>query len=833
MHWNSFLSFVDGTSRHHVLLLNGNDGCAAIDVEDRRILWTKLYTDESRQRHMDAVCCDIDGDGDIEFIEVGSSNIPGKYHMHVRDAMTGVEEYNVTDLPLGSHGLVVNDLDGDGILELVVNSRDTIVVYDDGYQFIDDITFDGARVTGGSSIVLYAMYKEYRVDITIDQSKQRASLDRIRLILDPEDTAHEVVFHSGNGTLTGTGPMKPGSALVETTGDELTISIGFLVNWTFPHEDPFGIEMLILFEDVPEIGMYLPRVFRVENDIGFSGSLALTQAGAPVDGSSWLPGNALLEGGGLSVTYQGAPDKQVAPRHYSMGLMVGGVPREHDCIDGRIDFSMNLSSLVTGRHYGRMMFTEYPEGVEVDEVSFQFLLDADPPDILATIPEYEGWYSSDDLVLGLLATDGNGSGTDPGSVELRMARVDDFGPETEWRRYEPAWLSQDAILQYLIEMHFENGIYSYQWKVSDVAGNPPAVTPVLQLKVDVIEVRFSGVFPTGWQNRTDVETGINVSLGSTYTLTYAKIQYAYWNDLEMSPSWSDLDRDLAGGTEVDVSVIMAMVEGRDNYVQWRLFVNESVVHYSSIIWVQVDVTPPTMGEPDPPIDGILEKGVATLRVPVYDELSGIDPGRLYFGFSSRPGSPPDSWSLAGMEDSGTGPVAVMVVDGSTGGEFFVWIRVFDLAGNVNSSDSPYRIVFNRPPRILLVSPPNGTIFNESEPIELRVELKDPDGDDGIIVRWRLPDGSWNATGISAELLDLPVGNHTIIVTVDDGHGNVVERELTVEVVESVSPPGTDDGPEPDKTVGISDVFPFIILVVIIVLVTVSLLILRERSRLAE
>jgi hypothetical protein len=71
--------------------------------------------------------------------------------------------------------------------------------------------------------------------------------------------------------------------------------------------------------------------------------------------------------------------------------------------------------------------------------------------------------------------------------------------------------------------------------------------------------------------------------------------------------------------------------------------------------------------------------------------------------------------------------------------------------------------------------------------------------------------------------------------VDDGHGNIIKQEITIEVIAREEPPGPDDDPlpgpsdEPDTRVGIIDRLPIIILVIISVIILVSIAIARERS----
>jgi hypothetical protein len=163
IYWEELLTFIDDNSGHHILVLFGHDGCAAIDVDDKRVMWEHSYEKLKYTSHWDAVCFDIDGDGDIEFLEIGSSAIPGIYHMHVRDAMTGEEEYLVNPLPERVLGMIVCDLDVDDVLELIMYFRNSIIVYDDGSQILAHISFDvqGIPHSGNSTETRYVYNSEF------------------------------------------------------------------------------------------------------------------------------------------------------------------------------------------------------------------------------------------------------------------------------------------------------------------------------------------------------------------------------------------------------------------------------------------------------------------------------------------------------------------------------------------------------------------------------------------------------------------------------------------------------------------------------------------------
>ncbi|MHA2313644.1 MAG: hypothetical protein ACXADF_19395, partial [Candidatus Thorarchaeota archaeon] len=788
IYWEELLTFIDDNSGHQILVLSGHDGCAAIDVDDKRVMWEHSYDKLKYTSHWDAVCFDIDGDGDIEFLEIGSSDIPGIYHMHVRDAMTGEEEYIVNPLPERVLGMIVCDLN-------------SIIVYDDGSQILASITVDGEEVTANSNITFHSMFKEYLIQVTVLKQDTYTTLNSIKLTFDPGGTGYNFFYEPGYHRWLATGSIVQTEASITETDEEILVSFHFYVDWSFPHEDRFMITVSCIFDNTTTIGVNLPNVFRVENDIQFSGTLNLIHSGQSIDSTTWLNIVSPLEGSGLTVTYQGAPEKLVAPYHYKTMVLIAGASHNTTNNGGLINFSIDLKTLITGEHNGRIVFNLWPSGSDVENVSFNIRLDAEAPDILKTIPEYDGWYSSNSLVLGLIATDLNGSGIDITSIELRIAPRDKFGPETIWSHYEPIKLIKGSIIQFLIEMQFENGIYNYQWRLTDIAGNDLSLSQVLELKVDIIKIQFSEQYPSDWQNSTEVVTGIRIAFGSSYTLTYSRVQYGYWNDLEKSPSWFDIDLTLLSGTEVYPSISGPMNEGLENYIQWRVFVNETI----------------------------------SIRISVNDSLSGLDRNKVFFRIDSASESTSGSWKSATVEMNEIRPTAVIEIDGSMGGEFYLWMRVFDNAGNVNSSISPYSFIFNRPPRIVMIEPSNGTTFNESDPIELRIEFEDPDGDEDINVRWRHTNGSWNVAGSSTELLDLPVGNHTFIVSVDDGHGNFIEQEISIEVVAREELPGPDDVPlpdpsdDPDTRVGFFGRLPIIILVIIIVVILVSIAIARERS----
>jgi hypothetical protein len=140
MHWIKFLTFVDEGTGHNILIQHGTRGCAAIDVDDKRILWKHIYQKPrpGYVRHYGASVCDIDGDGDPELLQIGlrvthEEPNPVTFHLHIRDAMTGIEKTNLTSEHPNRYGaFILADMDSDGLLEIAIEHHYKIVIYDDG-----------------------------------------------------------------------------------------------------------------------------------------------------------------------------------------------------------------------------------------------------------------------------------------------------------------------------------------------------------------------------------------------------------------------------------------------------------------------------------------------------------------------------------------------------------------------------------------------------------------------------------------------------------------------------------------------------------------------------
>ncbi len=186
---------------------------------------------------------------------------------------------------------------------------------------------------------------------------------------------------------------------------------------------------------------------------------------------------------------------------------------------------------------------------------------------------------------------------------------------------------------------------------------------------------------------------------------------------------------------------------------------------------------------DPPVvevfyDEIVSMNITTVVIRATDELSGVPLGGISVSI--------DEWK--GIDDPG-GPMLI-----GTDGEnitlllnltWGIWtdvaLRVEDGAGNAFTGS--YRMKASRPPETSIGGAPSGGEIELGETLVLYANVLDPDGEVCTLL-W-IVDGKEMGNGTSISL-DLPVGVHTIVLRVDDGHF-VNETTYTITVVEPDEP----------------------------------------------
>ncbi|MCK5773405.1 MAG: E3 ubiquitin protein ligase [Thermoplasmata archaeon] len=186
---------------------------------------------------------------------------------------------------------------------------------------------------------------------------------------------------------------------------------------------------------------------------------------------------------------------------------------------------------------------------------------------------------------------------------------------------------------------------------------------------------------------------------------------------------------------------------------------------------------------DPPLvevfyGEVVSYNPTTVVIRASDELSGVPIGGISVWMDEWRGiDEPSGPMLIGQE----GENITLLLNLTWGAWTDVAIRVEDGVGNVFSGS--YRMKASRPPELSIGGGPSGGEIELGEELVLYANVMDPDGEPCEILWMVDGEEAGNGTMLS---LDLPVGEHTVVLRVDDGHF-VNETVYTITVVEPVEP----------------------------------------------
>lgn len=583
------------------------------------------------------------------------------------------------------------------------------------------------------------------------------------------------------------------ASIQRTDGSDMTVAFEAVVDWDVDDNVTYDVMVAITLADGTVSVFQLEGYLVVEKRIMVQGTLeAYDNAGSSLEEGQWFTGwtSVLLTGPRVLFLDSSIPPNPVD----LLALGSGGVPTDETIAigaDGDLDWRTMTPSMENGIVEWTIEIAAVHTGQSIT-LRFGLAIDGAPPEFLALFPEDGIWTSEPEPLVGCLATDGNGSGVH--RVEFQYGR--DLSSMGEWSPVDLI-VGEEGAVEALMEQAMEDGTWSMRWRLFDLAGNGPVLSDARTLSIDRTGVTFDARSPTGWVTSGDVLCSVLVEDLQGSGVDGATVRYTYSTGGPFSfGDWTDL-----GLVEVAESILvevqLSLPEGVDNLVMVRASDVAGNERVSKPFTIRVDATLPSLSGPWPSNGTVLDNGAEVeASVNVTDGLSGV--ASVAYRTRTDDGAYSE-WSDA-VWDAGTGEATCrFAVDG--GLTVSLQWSALDVAGNPSTSFTlVYRV--NQPPVIDGLEPASPHRVHAGREVVFSVDASDPEGD-AVTVEWSIGgEVMGNGTGFAR---DFPEGRHRVIVSVDDGHGNVVEAKVVVIAEE-----------EPSFTVGPLSILPWVVLVVIIV-----------------
>ena len=351
--------------------------------------------------------------------------------------------------------------------------RSFIVFGNNNHIRVSRADFDGSELLNGSEFVLYSMYRSYQIDYIVQMNGPFGFVEYIELGIDPDDLDIRIRYYPSTSIIDcPTHHIIIDDFRTTFESGHAVFTFDLLVNWSFPHEDLFGLELYIRLIDGTDSEHDMIDVFRVENDIVISGELNRLSDGDQVQPDDWLLPSALLNGSGLFLSYEG--DGSKVPSNTFFSLQAWSLTQTWPVFLGdgcQVTFSVDLAHFTTGEYSIVIEFQTRPLTIDVETHTFTVCVDSDAVDIIDVHPNNVNWIVGGDIWLGVIATDGNGSGIDPGSVQVKVDLESRFPSSDDWVTFDSIRDDGDGLWEYLVQQRLSEGIYMFQWRLSDIAGN--------------------------------------------------------------------------------------------------------------------------------------------------------------------------------------------------------------------------------------------------------------------------------------------------------------------------------------------------------------------------
>ena len=571
-------------------------------------------------------------------------------------------------------------------------------------------------------------------------------------------------------------------------------------------------------------------------------TLATPQADRPIGGTAVFEldtENAMMAEAYISANMADLTDEALVDA--TPAVMVGE--------NGAFQLPLDVSGLADGEYYVRIVLAASPN-VFAPLAPVAFTVDNTAPPLSIEAPATgsvvqtrptilsEGYEDPTGIVtVGLtLATTGGDvqfTGFAGGNADMRLAGNEDLvngdGMTTDGLVFMAPQINYEAPSN----VRYASGGYVTTATATDYAGNVAEVSVVFVIELDTTAPTVTAYSPTGIiatrtptvsvsfteDNSGVTAEGVSIKvsdnagnavagtttlqtiplhLGEGYTaddILDALNSPETMDDLQQDsgPQLSGIvsfiaDEDLANGAYSVVASI-ADSEGNESPVSWEFT-------------VYVDDNPPVFTEFSP--EGTIETADTTLSATFYDELEVMS-----VTFTVDDGEPMDADEIANNTS------ATLAVTGLSDGSHTVVVTATDALGNVGSGQFSFTVSLDLEPPVIAAFSPTGVV--EMPDTTLAATFSDAsmvtsvtfavDGGDAMEA-----DAIADNTSATLAVTGLADGDHTVVVTATDEHGNVgsaeyqftVSLDLEPPVLTTVSPTGVVEMPDTTLAASFSD-----------------------------
>ncbi len=352
----------------------------------------------------------------------------------------------------------------------------------------------------------------------------------------------------------------------------------------------------------------------------------------------------------------------------------------------------------------------YPIAVDLGSISFS-----------AAVPTIGTWHSTETVTVGITIENTQGNPIDLGHIQYRTSTSPgDYSPWVTFSTTLPPG-GEPHKVTIVTQVRMDEGKNNYiQWRARDVERREYITSFLHRIQVDLTGPVFSEASPSDdlFVNSPTVEVTVVVDdiLSGVMEDT---ISYRVVGDDNWQPPQSRTHR----GEIIECSARVSLVEGVDNYIQWKA--EDAMGHLSGSFYqrVKVDLTAPSISYMAPGPDEVVTESSITVIVRVNDngpltQVSGVDLSTLEYAVSRPTTEGYGQWIHPEIEDElmiVEFAIIEVTIEVDHGDQNFIVWRFSDASVPGESANShqtePVRIIADLPVHGITIKP----IIKRTEP----------------------------------------------------------------------------------------------------------------------
>ncbi|MCK5560230.1 MAG: FG-GAP repeat protein, partial [Thermoplasmata archaeon] len=493
------------------------------------------------------------------------------------------------------HSLSVGKIDNDDAYDIVIgaqnagglnngrpNSGEVYLIFSSGKMF-ELLKTEFIGLTNGDGVnnkICYSKYKPYNFRVKIIDPKGYTDLNTVTLSLDfkgenlkymwseSDQQFSELINPNNYAELNATSSAR-------NDGDKVWfIDFNITFNWSYPDNDFHGLQVY----STGDSGLYdwfnfSANVYQVENHVNFNGTVKVTgNYHGALNEDDWVRGGEQLYWDGLKIVYNGA-DTTYPPNDSGViaTLWDSSVNNWPDTPPSGENISIiSIADLATKfNETYTINITGIRPQCDKSNITFKLSIDGDNVTFSNPLPGTEKWYSILNPKCGITISDPT-TKVNTSSIQYRIST--DNG--TIWGDgWINANLQQSAVeeINCILQPAFKDGRDNLiQWRAKDILGNGYNESDQNRIFIDMSNLTFTNPLPSPeeWQTNQSVTcnitvidnlSGVNASSIEFRISTAGFFNYGPWQSA----------RETNDANIIHCSVNPTLVEGNNNYIQWR------------------------------------------------------------------------------------------------------------------------------------------------------------------------------------------------------------------------------------------------------------------------